>query len=85
MYGVVVGKPSNQPQFLKPGEQSRSDGARFNITVAADDVFYQREDRLCTGLREGKVVDFRGSHDDGRFKQALSALIREFEDSPFSF
>ena len=55
------------------------------ITVAADDVFYQREDRLCTGLREGKVVDFRGSHDDGRFKQALSALIREFEDSPFSF
>ena len=55
------------------------------ITVAADDVFYQREDRLCTGLREGKVVDFRGSNDDGRFKQALSALIREFEDSPFSF
>ena len=55
------------------------------ITVATDDVFYQREDRLCVGLREGKVVDFRGWDDEGRFKEALSALIREFEDSPFSF
>ncbi len=55
------------------------------ITVATDDVFYQREDRLCVGLREGKVVDFRGWDDEDRFKEALSALIREFEDSPFSF
>ncbi len=55
------------------------------ITVATDDVFYQREDRLCVGLREGKVVDFRGWDDEVRFKEALSALIREFEDSPFSF
>ncbi|MBT99325.1 MAG: hypothetical protein CL902_11980 [Dehalococcoidia bacterium] len=55
------------------------------ITVATDDMFFQREDRLCAGLREGKVVDFRGWDDEVRFKESLSSLIREFEDSPFSF
>jgi len=48
-------------------------------------MFFQREDRLCAGLREGKVVDFRGWDDEVRFKESLSSLIREFEDSPFSF
>ena len=47
------------------------------ISVAADDVFYQREDRLCSGLRDGVVVDFRGWEDEARYKDALSNLIRE--------
>ncbi len=55
------------------------------ISVATDDIFFKREDRLCVGLREGVVVDFRGWNDETLFNEALSALIKEFEDSPFRF
>ena len=51
------------------------------ISVAADDAFYQREDRLCSGLRDGVVVDFRGWEDEARYKEALSHLIREISES----
>jgi uncharacterized protein YjbI with pentapeptide repeats len=51
------------------------------IAVAADEVFYQREDRLCSGLRDGSVVDFRGWEDEARFQEALSALVHEFTAS----
>jgi len=51
------------------------------IAVAADDIFYQREDRLCSGLREGVVVDFRGWEDEARYEEALSNLIQEFTSS----
>jgi len=58
------------------------------IAVAADDLFYQREDRLCSGLRDGVVVDFRGWEDQVRFQEALAALVHEFtasgpSNSPF--
>ncbi|MCH8298794.1 MAG: pentapeptide repeat-containing protein [Chloroflexi bacterium] len=53
------------------------------ISVAADDVFYQREDRLCSGLRDGVVVDFRGWEDEARYKDALSNLIREISGPAF--
>ena len=48
------------------------------IAVAADEIFYQREDRLCSGLRNGVVVDFRGCEDEARYKEALAALVQEF-------
>jgi len=51
------------------------------ITVATNDVFYQREDRLCAGLRDGAVVDFRGWEDQSRYDEALSALVHEFTAS----
>ena len=47
------------------------------ISVAADDIFYQRDDRLCTGLREGVVVDFRGWEDEDRYREAVSSLVAE--------
>ena len=47
------------------------------ISVAADDIFYQREDRLCSGLRAGVVVDFRGWEDETRYKEAMSSLVAE--------
>jgi hypothetical protein len=36
-------------------------------------------------LRDGAVVDFRGSEDEARFGEALTDLIKKFEDSPFNF
>ncbi len=65
---------------------SLMDGSGFGleetlISVAADDTFYQREDRLCSGLREGVVVDFRGWEDEARYKDAMSALVKEISGS----
>ncbi len=48
------------------------------VAVAADEIFYQREDRLCSGLRDGVVVDFRGCDDEARFQESLAALVQEF-------
>ncbi|PKB71636.1 MAG: hypothetical protein BZY87_04545 [SAR202 cluster bacterium Io17-Chloro-G6] len=53
------------------------------ITVAADDIFYQREDRLCSGLRDGLVVDFRGWQDEVRYNEAMSSLIGEISGPSF--
>ena len=53
------------------------------ISVAAADIFYQREDRLCRGLREGVVVDFRGWEDEVRYKEALSILVKEISGPAF--
>ena len=53
------------------------------ISVAADDTFYQREDRLCTGLREGVVVDFRGWEDEARYREAMTALVQEISGPAF--
>jgi len=57
------------------------------IALAADDIFYQREDRLCSGLRDGVVVDFRGWDDEARYNEALSALVQAFtaprDSAPF--
>ena len=53
------------------------------ITVAADDIFYQREDRLCSGLRDGVVVDFRGWEDEVRYREAMTTLVREISGPTF--
>ena len=53
------------------------------ISVAADDTFYQREDRLCSGLREGVVVDFRGWEDEVRYRDAISTLVKEISGPAF--
>ena len=54
------------------------------ISVPTDDLFYQREDRLCSGLRNGVVVDFRGWQDQDRYDDALSVLVHEFTASSAS-
>jgi uncharacterized protein YjbI with pentapeptide repeats len=53
------------------------------ISVAAGDIFFQREDRLCRGLREGVVVDFRGWEDEVRYGEALSNLVKEISGPSF--
>ena len=51
------------------------------ISVAPDNLFYQREDRLCSGLRNGSVVDFRGWDERARFDDAIANLVNEFKAS----
>ena len=45
------------------------------ITLGADDTLYQRDDRLCSSLKEGRVLDFRGWSDETAFNAALSSLV----------
>ena len=47
------------------------------IALGAGEVFYQRKDRLCNGLREGMSVDLRGWDDTSILDQALEYLVRE--------
>ena len=60
--------------------------SKQNITVVAtDDILFNREDRLCTSLRERSVHDLRG-WDEGphSFDVLLEALAKAlYQDSPW--
>ena len=49
--------------------------SRNITTLAADAIFDNGEDALCTRLKEGSVVDFRGWEQDGVFDTALASLV----------
>ena len=42
------------------------------MALGLGEVFYERQDRLCTSLRKGEVMDFRDGYDS-----ALDSLVRE--------
>ena len=44
--------------------------------LAADDLLYERDDRLCTTLKEGGALDFRGWEDADTYGTALASLVR---------
>ena len=46
------------------------------IALAAGEIFYQREDRLCNGLRGGAVIDLRGCDVAGNLERAMDSLVR---------
>ena len=39
-------------------------------------LFYERQDRLCRGLRQGDALDFRGWDNAGDWERAVEALVR---------
>lgn len=54
-------------------------GSGFNpslIVVAADNNIYDREDQLCSGLKEELVLDFRGWENSEVFRKALTSLVQ---------
>ncbi len=53
------------------------------LTVAADDVFYQRDDQLCSQLKGGSVLDFRGWEDASAFGEALASLTAQLSSKTF--
>ena len=56
---------------LAAGHQSGS-----IVVLAADGTLYSREDRLCTTLKQGLVLDFRDWEDADTYIDALAALVR---------
>jgi len=59
---------------LAGGQRSEFD--QTIIALAADSLFYDREDRLCNTLKKGLVLDFRGWEDARIFEEALTSLVR---------
>ena len=53
----------------------RSESDQTILAVAADSLFYQREDHLCNSLKEGSVLDFRGWEDAKIYEEALTSLV----------
>ena len=53
------------------------------IALGAGEVFYQRQDRLCNGLRDGIVIDLRGWDDAGDWERALGSLVSELSTPVF--
>ncbi len=45
------------------------------ITLGADALFYERQDRLCNRLKSGMVMDFRGWEAEAAYGLALQSLV----------
>jgi hypothetical protein len=68
---------SQTSQYFSELAGSQRSGSQQTITVlATDGIFYQRNDRLCTILKEGPVLDFRGWEDAEVYQQALASLVQ---------
>ena len=63
--------------FLLHLRDEQSAGVNFYIRVvlAADRLFYSRDDRLCTTLKEGLVLDFREWEDAKTYENALASRV----------
>ncbi len=46
------------------------------VSLAADSMLYSRNDRLCTTLKAGLVLDFRDWEDANTYEEALASLVR---------
>ncbi|CAI8046977.1 Uncharacterized protein slr1851 [Geodia barretti] len=47
------------------------------IALGAGEAFYERQDRLCKGLRDGVALDLRSWDEGPILEQALNHLVRE--------
>ncbi len=50
-------------------------GVQAALTLAADDMVYNRQDTLCAALRKLTIVDFRGWAGESEYANPFSALL----------
>ena len=50
-------------------------GDQAALTLAADDLVYDRQDALCAALRRLTIVDFRGWAGESEYGKPFSALL----------
>lgn len=68
--------PQTSQYFAELAGPHRSGSDHPVTVVAADNVFYNRGDQLCSVLKEAPVLDFRGWEDGENFREALASLVR---------
>ena len=49
--------------------------SRDLASLAADNMFDDKDDGLCSVLKQGKVIDFRGLEEDRVFEAAVAYLV----------
>ena len=49
--------------------------SRDLASLAADNMFDDKDDGLCSVLKQGKVIDFRGLEEDRVFEAAVASLV----------
>ena len=54
---------------------SGSGPTQATVSLATDDSFYEGDDHLCTLLKEGRVLDFRGWEETAAYEEALASLV----------
>ena len=71
-------------RFFSELVRSAKQGRHANlIALGAGEVFYQRQDRLCDGLRDSLTIDIRGWEDSGTIESAVAHLVRELSAPVF--
>ena len=72
--------PLTSRYFAELARGNGRGGGDTLITIGADEALYQRDDRLCSSLKQGLVLDFRGWPDEIRFNAALAYLVRSLSE-----
>ena len=75
---AALESPLTSRYFAELARAGRQPAAAPLIALGAGELFYQRQDRLCRGLRDGDALDFRGGAADG-----LAALVRRLAAPAF--
>ena len=69
--------------FSELARSAKQGGQAGLIALGAGEVFYQRQDRLCAGLRDGITIDMRGWRDVSVLEGAMAHLVRELSAPVF--
>jgi uncharacterized protein YjbI with pentapeptide repeats len=73
---AALENPLTSRYFAELVRSSSHGAAAGLIALGAGELFYQRQDRLCNGLRDGITIDLRGWDDTENRKRALESLVR---------
>ncbi len=74
--------PQTSRYFAELARASGPNAGGSLISLGADGLFYQREDRLCSTLKKGRVVDFSGWEDEQTYQASLLALVQVLTGKP---
>ena len=75
---AALESPLTSRYFAELARAGNQPAAAPLLALGAGELFYQRQDRLCRGLRDGDALDFRGGTADG-----LAALVRRLSAPAF--
>ncbi|MFQ6030253.1 MAG: pentapeptide repeat-containing protein [Dehalococcoidia bacterium] len=68
--------PQTSQYFSVLAGEQRPESIQTVMVVATDKLFFDRDDQLCTKLKERPLLDFRGWENTELFEQTLANLVR---------
>ena len=80
---AALENPLTSRYFAELVRNSGQGASNKLIALGAGELFYQRQNRLCSGLRDGIVIDMRGCGEAEEWDRALAPLVRELSAPAF--